>query len=151
MSKVLILYASMSGNTEAIADLIGEGLTGKGMNITKLEALDADSEVLKTYNRIILGAYTWGDGDLPDEFLDLYDDMREMDLTGKFFAVFGSGDHSYEHFCGAADTLAECIKQQGGILVLDPLKIEFSPDRDEELLCKDFGWQFSEKALALSL
>lgn len=42
-----------------------------------------EASILEQYDGIILGAYTWGDGDLPDDFLDFYDAMDSIDLTGK--------------------------------------------------------------------
>lgn len=95
MGKVLLVYASMSGNTEAMADLIEKGLLEGGAEVDRHEAMDVDAALFNDYQHMIFGAYTWGDGELPDEFLDIYDDMEGMDFTGKTFAVFGSGDTSY--------------------------------------------------------
>lgn len=90
MGKVLLVYASMSGNTEAMADLIEKGLLEGGAEVDRHEAMDVDAALFNDYQHMIFGAYTWGDGELPDEFLDIYDDMEGMDFTGKTFAVFGS-------------------------------------------------------------
>ncbi|MBR3379205.1 MAG: flavodoxin domain-containing protein, partial [Bacillus sp. (in: Bacteria)] len=90
----------------------------------------------------LLGAYTWGDGDLPDDFIDLYEEMEELDLTGKAFAVFGSGDTSYEHFCGAVDLIEEKVKELGGDIVLPSIKIELNPEGNEEEELISFGRQF---------
>ncbi|WP_216831679.1 flavodoxin [Alkalihalobacterium elongatum] len=144
MSEVLLVYASMSGNTEAIADLIEEGLQEESMNVTKLEVMDCDAEQLNAFDAIILGAYTWGDGELPDEFLDLYDEMAGLDLTNKQFAVFGSGDTAYEIFCGAVDLLEAMIEERNGQIVQPGLKIELGPDGEEET-CKGFGREFAKK------
>ncbi|OLP63189.1 Flavodoxin [Bacillus pumilus] len=142
MENVLLVYATMSGNTEAMADLIEKGLTEAGANVDRHEAMDIDADVLNDYSHIILGAYTWGDGDLPDDFMDLYEDMEELDLTGKSFAVFGSGDTSYDHFCGAVDVIEEKVKELGGEMILPSVKIEFNPEGDEEEQLISFGKQF---------
>ncbi len=55
----------------------------------------------------LLGAYTWGDGELPDEFLDFMDEMLELDWKEAVTALFGSGDTSYRLYCGALDELEE--------------------------------------------
>ncbi len=73
--KVLLVYATMSGNTEAMADLIEKGLKEAGASVDRHEAMDIDAELLHDYSHILLGAYTWGDGDLPDDFIDLYEEM----------------------------------------------------------------------------
>lgn len=97
MAKILLVYATMSGNTEAMADLIEKGLQDTEAEVDRFEAMDIDDAQLFTdYDHVIMGTYTWGDGDLPDEFLDLVEDMEEIDFSGKTCAVFGSGDTAYE-------------------------------------------------------
>ena len=140
--KVLLVYATMSGNTEAMADLIEKGLKEAGASVDRHEAMDIDAELLHDYSHILLGAYTWGDGDLPDDFIDLYEEMEELDLPGKAFAVFGSGDTSYEHFCGAVDLIEEKVKELGGDIVLPSIKIELNPEGNEEEELISFGRQF---------
>ncbi|ASB89828.1 flavodoxin [Bacillus sonorensis] len=145
MGKVLLVYASMSGNTEAMADLIEKGLLEGGAEVDRYEAMDIDAALFDEYEHIILGAYTWGDGDLPDEFLDLYDDMEDLDFSGRTFAIFGSGDTSYEHFCGAVDILEEKIKELGGEIILQSVKIEMNPEGEEENMLLEFGKEFAKK------
>ncbi|QNG59023.1 flavodoxin [Metabacillus idriensis] len=143
MGKTAIIYASMSGNTEAIADLIEKGLTSAGAEAEKFETMDIDGSIFTKYDHFLIGAYTWGDGELPDEMLDFYDEMDEYDLSDKTIALFGSGDTAYEVFCGAVDLLAEKIKDNNGVLVMDSLKIECFPDGEQEDECLEFGRQFA--------
>ncbi|MDA1475738.1 flavodoxin [Bacillus changyiensis] len=148
LEKVLLVYATMSGNTEAMADLIEKGLLKQEVIVDRHEAMDIDADLFNEYQWILLGAYTWGDGDLPDEMLDLYEDMDDLNFNDKKFAVFGSGDTSYEHFCGAVDILEEKIKQLGGEIVLPAVKIEMNPENEEENLLIEFGEKFAEKSKA---
>jgi flavodoxin I len=137
----------MSGNTEAMADLIEKGLQEAEAEVDRFEAMDIDdAELFNDYEHIILGTYTWGDGDLPDEFLDLAEEMDALDFTGKTCAVFGSGDTAYEFFCGAVDTLEEKIKDRGGEIVLPSVKVEMNPEGEEEEALKEFGRQFARKS-----
>jgi flavodoxin I len=149
--KTLMIYASMSGNTEAIADLIEECLTSEGGQVDRMEALDADASEMLAYDSILLGAYTWGDGELPDEFLDIYDDMEDLNLSRKKMAVFGSGDRAYEHFCGAVDLLEQRIAEKGGELVMEGLKIEHAPYGDDIEQCRQFAKEFSERVAIKAL
>ncbi|UQZ45837.1 flavodoxin [Bacillus sp. PK3-037] len=147
MGKILLVYATMSGNTEAMADLIEKGLQEAEAEVDRFEAMDIDdAELFNDYEHIILGTYTWGDGDLPDEFLDLAEEMEALDFTGKTCAVFGSGDTAYEYFCGAVDTLEEKIKERGGEMVLPSVKVEMNPEGEEEEVLKEFGRQFARKS-----
>ncbi|MEC1262322.1 flavodoxin [Bacillus swezeyi] len=144
MGKVLLVYASMSGNTEAMADLIEKGLLEGEAEVDRHEAMDVDAELFNDYQHIVFGAYTWGDGELPDEFLDIYEDMEGMDFKDKTFAVFGSGDTSYEHFCGAVDILEDKIKELGGNVGLPSVKIEMNPEGEEENMLLAFGREFAK-------
>lgn len=146
MDTILLIYTSMTGNTEAIADLIEAGAIESGLQVDRKEAIEIEANELLDYKAIIIGSYTWGDGDVPDEFLDIYEDLQNFDLTGRKFAIFGSGDTSYEHFCGAVDRLEASIKANGGEVVLEGLKVELLPEgEEEEKRCKQFGYNFMEK------
>ncbi|OIJ18740.1 flavodoxin [Anaerobacillus alkalidiazotrophicus] len=150
MSNVLLVYASMTGNTEEMANLVEKGLKSEGITVDKKDVLSVDLSTLEAYDNILFGAYTWGEGALPDDFLDLYDDMETMDLTGKTFGVFGTGDLSYSIYCGAVDILEDLIKEKGGKIALEGLKVENFPSGEEKQLSIDFGIKFA-KAINLSL
>lgn len=144
MSKVLLVYASMTGNTEEMASLVEKGLQAEDVAVDKKDVIDVDLGTIEEYEYIMLGAYTWGEGALPDEFLDLYDDMETMDLTGKTFAVFGTGDLSYAIYCGAVDLLEDLIKEKGGKLALEGLKVENSPEGEDVDRSIQFGADFAK-------
>jgi len=144
MKEILLAYASMSGNTEAIADLIEEELVKHGLHVKRAEVYDIDASDLVSAESIIFGAYTWGDGELPDDFLDLYDEMDDIDLSQKQMAVFGSGDSSYDIFCGAVDLIEEKIKGRNGNIAVPGLKIELSPFGEDVEKCKVFAKDFAE-------
>lgn len=143
-----IVYASMTGNTEELAELIGEGIQQVGANVEIKDILEADVSEFENYDGILLGAYTWGDGELPDEFLDFYEEMAGLNLAGKVTAAFGSCDSAYEHFGGAVDILSERLLELGAEVSLKGLKIEHAPTDSEKDLCIQFGRQFGKKLLA---
>lgn len=68
MAKVLVAYASLTGNTEEIAELIVEGIRQAGGEAVLKSVTDCNADEIKAYEGVLLGAYTWGDGELPDEF-----------------------------------------------------------------------------------
>jgi flavodoxin I len=130
--KIGVIYASMSGNTEAIADIIVEQLKERNHEVELKDMLSLPASDLLHYDLIFIGMYTWGDGDYPDECLDIIEEMEQLDLKEKPFALFGSGDTSYPEFCGALDKLKELIESQKGVCLGNPLRIEFSPDKADE-------------------
>ncbi|ANF97364.1 flavodoxin [Paenibacillus bovis] len=149
MPKILIVFASMTGNTEEMADLIAEGITSAGGVAELKQSMDVDADILLEYDAVMLGAYTWGDGELPDEFLDFYEDMDNLDLNGKKAAVFGSGDTAYDQYAAAVDLLTDKLRERGAEIVQESLKIELNPSAEDKETCRSFGKQFASTAVSL--
>lgn len=141
-TNCLIVYCSMTGNTEELAQAIGEGIQQAGANVDIKDGLLVDVKDLLDYDAILLGAYTWGDGELPDEFLDFYEDMDQISLKGKKVSAFGSCDSSYEHRGRAVDLLLEKMNEIEAEIVLEGLKIDLSPNNEELEQCRKFGMDF---------
>ncbi|MNZ84070.1 Flavodoxin [compost metagenome] len=139
MSKIIIVYASLTGNTEEMAELIAEGIRSTGAIADLKVVEECNAVILKKYDAFILGTYTWGDGELPDEFLDFVEEMEELELKGVVASVFGSGDTTYRLFCGAVDELEEQLQGWGAVIAQESLKIEFGPTKEEKELCRQFG------------
>ncbi|MBU8769249.1 flavodoxin [Cytobacillus oceanisediminis] len=137
--KIGVFYASMSGNTEAIADIIGGELKDQNHDVDLEDFMSVQSAAeLLNYDLTFIGLYTWGDGDYPDECLDIIEEIEQLDLENNPFAIFGSGDTSYPEFCGALDHLQKLIEEQGGTVVGSPLRIEFNPEPEDEEEIKKF-------------
>ena len=69
MTKIILIYASMSGNTEMMAEEVANGVRQEGEEIEVIDIMDGiEASELENYDGILLGSYTWGDGELPDEF-----------------------------------------------------------------------------------
>ena len=116
MSKVLVVYASMTGNTEEMAEAIAEGVREREWrSFQKNPSMQAQRSLID-YDGIIIGAYTWGDGELPDEFIDFYDEMAGLNLSGKKAGAFGSGDTSYPIYCAAVDMIESKLKELGAAI-----------------------------------
>lgn len=134
MSKVLIVYGSTTGNTESVSDAIGKFLEKNGLNVEIRNAADVVVENMADgFDAVFLGSSTWGDDEieLQDDFVQVYDNLDKAGLGGRKVAVFGCGDSSYEHFCGAVDALEERAEALGADIVGDPLKIDGDPDLNE--------------------
>jgi len=143
MAQVIIVYASMTGNTEEMAEAVAVGLRESGVDPVLVSVLDTNAANLRKYDGFLLGAYTWGDGELPDEFLDFYEELDEIDLQGMKGAVFGSADSSYQHYGAAIHILEEKIAERGAEKALEGLKVELGPSSDDIRLCEEFGRSFA--------
>ncbi|GGM33694.1 flavodoxin [Paraliobacillus quinghaiensis] len=145
--EVAIVFASMTGNTEEIAEIIESKIDSLNVSVTALQIDfdDIEASDLTRYDAILLGTYTWGDGDLPFEIEDFYDDLEDVDLTGKKVALFGSCDSFYPEYGTAIDTMGERFKSIGAEVVLDYLKVDLAPELEDVKRCEDFAEAFVDK------
>ena len=132
--KAMIIYGSTTGNTETMSEIVKEALEDNDVETVIQNVTDVSVNALKgEYNVILLGCPAYGDEEveLQEDFDEFYESMEGLDLSGKKFAVFAPGDSSYEHFCGSVDFLEEKLKELGGDIVEDGLKVDGDPDDSE--------------------
>lgn len=141
--KAIIIYTSMTGTTEEMANLIAEALQDEDWDVQVEDAFCINVQDLLHYEIIIVGCYTWGNGDIPDEIVDFYEELQEFDLQGKRAAVFGPGSSQYEHYAHAVNLFEHVLINQGCYLLTDSLKVDREKFSDDEiqLTCKRFAHQ----------
>ncbi|MGX6979883.1 flavodoxin [Vagococcus elongatus] len=134
MTLVKITYASMTGNTEGISEILEEAFTALGADVEREEVDDVDEEFYEDADVCILATYTDGDGELPFNFEDFFEELPDQDLSGKVFGVVGSGDSELypDYFCSAADAFEEVFEKAGAKKGADTVKIENAAE-DEDI------------------
>lgn len=118
MAKIGIFYGSTSGHTAKAAELISEILSDDhDVEVVNME--DSDLDEVLSYDNLLLGSSTWGQGDLQNDWRDPFTEMEDADFSGKTVALFGTGDaHKHgEHFVSALGILHDKITAQGGKVV----------------------------------
>lgn len=131
MEEIKIIYASMSGRNKKLAEYVNKVVNDKGYPVVSEEVSQSDTFELKNYKKIILVSYTYHDGDLPDEALDFYDDLADVDLTGIEFALIGSSSTTHEHFGRALDRYFQRLTANQATVIAAPVKIDRDP-KDED-------------------
>ncbi|MBY7143825.1 flavodoxin domain-containing protein [Virgibacillus sp. NKC19-3] len=141
MSKVLMLYTSLTGNTEWMAEAILKQLEQYNHQVvTKLfEDNEIEPNEILDYDAIFIGVYTWVDGDLPLEAEDFYDKLYDMDLSGKICGVFGSADTSYEQYGTAVGMVYEQLEILGASMIPDRIIVDLEPNSEELERCKSLA------------
>ena len=126
--NVLIVYATNSGTTMTAAQTINDKLVAKGHAVTLKEVRDTVPEDFNAPQAILLGSPSWdfeGKEGMPHEdWLPLMEKLKTTTQENKPFAVFGLGDSSYKHFCGAVDHMEELVTAMKGKLVIPSLRID---------------------------
>lgn len=115
MAKIGLFLGTQTGNTETIAETIQAELGGD--SVVKLhDVAEADTGDLKEYDYLIIGCPTWNIGEMQSDWEGLYDELDDVDFSGKTVAYFGAGDQiGYaENFQDAMGILEEKISSLGG-------------------------------------
>lgn len=90
MKNIGIFFGSSTGNTESAARQIQKEL---GEDVAQVfDVAKAKPEDLNQFSNLILGASTWGVGDLQDDFDDFFAGFNNVEFKGKKVAIFGLGD-----------------------------------------------------------
>lgn len=131
MSLAKIVYASMTGNTEEIADIVADKLRELGVDVDVDECTTVDADEFQDVDIAVVASYTYGDGDLPDEIVDFYEDLKDLDLTGKVYGVVGSGDTFYDYFCKSVDDFDLAFAGTGATKGADSVKVDLAAEDDD--------------------
>lgn len=90
MSKISIVYWSQSGNTKALADAIGEGVTAAGKEAEVVEVGSTSLDALKEEAVFALGSPAMGAEVIEEAEMEPFVAEVEKFAGGKKIALFGS-------------------------------------------------------------
>ena len=134
--QINIIYWSGTGNTEAMAKLIGQGAESAGATVTITEIGAADAATALTADVLALGCPSMGTEVLEETLFDPFVTSIEDKVSGKKLALFGSygwGDGEWMQ-----DWTAR-MQKAGAILAADSLIVNEAPAGESEQQCIDFG------------
>lgn len=135
MSKVTVVFWSGTGNTEAMADLVAQGVKEAGGDASLIQISDFDESQIDDFDAFAFGCPAMGDEELEDtEFLPVYDIVEPL-LGDKKVVLFGS----YDWNDGEWMELWEQRAQDAGVNVVDSLIAKDYPDDEASAECVRVG------------
>ncbi|ANK60100.1 flavodoxin [Loigolactobacillus backii] len=146
MASAKIVYASMTGNNEEIADIVSEALENLDVDVDVSEISQADAEDFEDVDICIVATYTYGDGELPDEAVDFFEDLEEEDLANKIYGVCGSGDTFYDDFGKSVDDFDAAFQKSGATKGAETVKVDLEAEEDDIEHLEAFAKSLVEKA-----
>jgi len=116
--RILVVYDSLYGNTEKIAQAIGAALTGE-VQVSRVGEVDPSE--LSSFDLLIVGSPTHG-GRASPAMREFLDKVEAPALEGTNVAAFDTrlSTRWVGIFGYAAGRIAKSLKKKGGTLVLSP-------------------------------
>ena len=145
MSKVLIVYFSLTGRTRAMAEYIAEGVRFAGQEAVVKETSDVKKvEDLAGYDGYIFGSPTFHK-DMAGPMKNFLFLARQADLEGKLAGAFGSYTHSGDAPAMVFETMEYVYKMRpfylGSFRLLESAIVTQEGMRG----CHDYGRVFAEQ------
>jgi flavodoxin I len=134
--KIALVYSSVTGSTKEIIYIIKGLFRTYHVEVSAVRVDDFPLEKLARYDAIVIGTYTWGDGDIPNEMRPLYKAFENQDVKHVLRGVVGTGDQFYSNFCGAVDEFRDMLFVHTRLAVT--LKIELTPQLQDLKRCQKF-------------
>lgn len=137
MSKAAVIYWSMSGNTESMANAVAEGLKNAGAEVELKQVSEIGADEAAGYDLLALGCPAMGAEVLEEsEFEPFFTDL-EGKLSGKKVALFGSygwGDGQWmRDWQGRTEAAGADLVNGEGLIV------NGTPDDDGLEQCRQLG------------
>lgn len=141
MSKIAVVYWSGTGNTEAMAHLVAEGISSAGSEAELIQAANFSAALAQKYPSIAFGCPSMGSEQLEEmDFAPMFEAVK-AGLSGKNVVLFGSygwGDgewmRTWEEDCGTA----------GINRVADSVICCEAPDDEALAACRALGRKLAE-------
>jgi len=142
MAKVLIVYATRTGETERIAELIAEGIrmSGHEAELAKVTQIKKEDD-LKGFDAVVFGSPTYH-GEMVQGMKTLLFMAEKAELAGKVGGAFGSFGWSGE----APDRIFETMKNIFNMdMVSIPLRLKSANLGGGMTMAQDYGREIAGK------
>lgn len=126
---ILVLFASQTGQAEAIAWQTARQLSAASMPARVMELNALDAPTLAGARRALFIASTYGEGDAPDGasvFVERTMTNSPPALPSLRYAVLALGDRQYANFCGFGRALDEWLQAAGARREFDRIEVDNS-------------------------
>ena len=141
MDEIMVVYWSQTGNTEAMAQAVAQGIDEAGKKAKLAEVSAVDPETLKGAKAIALGCPAMGAEVLEEDEMEPFVAALEGFVSGKTVGLFGSygwGDGQWMRDWEARMAAAGA-KIQGGTGVI----CQEAPDEEALERCRKLGRELS--------
>jgi sulfite reductase (NADPH) flavoprotein alpha-component len=118
--SVLILYGTVTGNAERLANKLAAALRHSGLTSRVRDMAHCQPNVLTQANCVLMVVSTYGDGEPPDDAASFWEAVvhgNGLDLSGIKFSVLALGNTTYDYFCKCGRDFDAALERHGGIRI----------------------------------
>ena len=135
MPKITVLYGTETGNSELLAmDICKEG-ENLGLECVNYGMEHIESDDFSNIENLLIVCSTWGDGEQPDNAIELFDYVEELDegeLENMKFSVLALGDTAFDLFCEAGKEWDRVLEEKGATRIYDRVDCDVDYEDDAE-------------------
>lgn len=141
MSKIHVVYWSQTGNTEAMANAVGDGITAAGGEASVVRVADISPEELREASAFALGCPACGSEELDEMEMEPFVDEVCNFAAGKSIALFGSygwGDGQWMN-----DWVERMSSAGAAVAGGEGVICQNAPEEDTIVKCEELGKQLA--------
>jgi flavodoxin len=116
--SVLILYATVTGTAETVANKLAAELRSDGLAARVRDMAQCQPDVLTQADCVLLVVSTYGDGEPPEDarpFWEAVVGADDLDLTGIKYSVLALGNTTFDQFCKCGRDFDAALERHGAI------------------------------------
>ena len=141
MSRIAVIYWSMTGNTQAMAEAIAQGAQGAGAQVDVFSVDQVGVDQVLEYDGLALGCPAMGAEVLEESEFEPFFSQLEGRLSGRDVALFGSygwGDGQWMR-----DWVDRMSSAGANVLNGEGVICKEAPDDETVAACTDLGKQLA--------
>jgi flavodoxin short chain len=137
MKKVLVVYWSSTGNTEAMAKAVAAGVVDGGAEVTLKSVEGVTADAVKEAEALAFGCPAMGDETLEENDVEPFiAKLSRTELGGKLLGLFGSYDWGDGQWMR---TWVDRMKGLGAQVDGEGIIAQLAPDEDALAKCRELG------------
>jgi len=133
--ELIVLYGTETGNSELLSMEICSEAGKIGIDAKSFGMDEIESESMLSYSRVIIVCSTWGDGEQPDNAIELFEyteGLGENDLSNMHYSILALGDTAFDLFCEAGKEWDRVLEEKGATRINERVDCDVDYEDDAE-------------------